>query len=517
MLSSSSLQGSPLIASVASDRSMRVWDLSPRGGTATIASYTGRDELFACAWDPAGTRIAFGGRDGLVNIVAAQSSSLLRSYTGHAKPVCALAWSPDGSRIASGGRDNTVQVWDPETGTLLFTYQGHHNLVTSLSFSPDGKRLASGSWDGMVHVWNSTDGTLISIPQSEQKNQVFAVAWSPDGTALATASTDARVYRWDSGVERKALVLQYDEHQGVVYGLAWSPDGKRIASSSFDHMVHVWSADRGIRICAHEHEQWVRAVSWSPDGAYIASGGRDMQVHVWRSDSGGMEASYREHRGVVYAVVWTKTSPVAQLTSVSVALAPSSDVSESVETQPTVLPYVPPKYISPSQVLSQPFVPIQPAGQGPSEETEASPVKTPTPPLNRPITPTGGSSVSPVQPSVLGPRPLPNDRSGGSISSQAGVPPSSYPQGQILLPPNTSPSVQWPPYPPQGSPPGASGIPPLQVPSSWPHSYPLAPRPRFPGVALMVIVLLISSPVVLIIFSYFLIFIGILLRVLFHL
>jgi hypothetical protein len=33
----------------------------------------------------------------------------------------------------------------------------------------------------------------------------------------------------------------------------------------------------------------------------------------------------------------------------------------------------------------------------------------------------------------------------------------------------------------------------------------------------MVIVLLISSPVVLIIFSYFLIFIGILLRVLFHL
>src|SRR5579884_2214992 len=183
---SSLQQGPPLIASVASDRSVRIWDVSPRGGTSTITSYKGRDELFACAWDPLGTRIAIGGRDGVVDIIAIQpSSSLLRSYTGHAKPVCAVVWSPDGSRVASAGRDNTVQIWDPETGTLLVTYHGHHDLVTTLAFSPDGKRLASGSWDGTVQVWSPVDGTHIATPQSERKNQVFAVAWSTDGAVLA--------------------------------------------------------------------------------------------------------------------------------------------------------------------------------------------------------------------------------------------------------------------------------------------------------------------------------------------
>jgi len=264
-----------------------------------------------------------------------------------------------------------------------------------------------------------------------------------------------------------------------------------------------------------------------------------MQVHVWRPDSGQVVALYREHRGVVYAVVWTKARLVARSPSVSVALAPSSvvtapplrstpkmpvsasGVSGSVGTQPTALPYAPPKYVPPSLVTSQHLLPVPPAGPRPSEKIEASPMKPPTKervwplPKHQSSTPMKVPSVSSGQPSVPWQRPLSNNRPRGLTSSQAGIPSSPSPQNQILLPPSISTSP--PVHPPRVLPPGARGVPPMPFPSQWTHSYPLAPRPRFPGIAIAVILLLVSSPFILIVFSYLLIFVGVLLRVLFHL
>ncbi len=78
----------PLLASVASDRSMHIWEVSPRGGISTISTLRAGDELFACDWNPSGTCLALAGREGTVEIIDAETATSQCSYTGHTRPIC---------------------------------------------------------------------------------------------------------------------------------------------------------------------------------------------------------------------------------------------------------------------------------------------------------------------------------------------------------------------------------------------------------------------------------------------
>ena len=69
--------------------------------------------------------------------------------------VLAVAFSPDGTRIASGGRDGILRLWDAGTGDLLLKLEGHSDYIKSLAFSPDGRQIATGSGDHTVRIWDA--------------------------------------------------------------------------------------------------------------------------------------------------------------------------------------------------------------------------------------------------------------------------------------------------------------------------------------------------------------------------
>ena len=382
MTASHLLKRFPLLASVTSDHTLCIWNLSSHEGTSTLTTFKAHDELFACHWNPSGTCLALAGREGTVEIIDAQTAISQRCYTDHSGPICALVWSPDGTRIASGGRDQTVHVWDPTTGAPLYTYRGHTNLVTTLAFSPDSRYLASGSWDGTAQVWSATDGKHLTTLHAQPKDQIFSVAWSPNGNTLAVAGTDVRLYHWDCATDETHLTCRYDEHSGVVYAVVWSPDGHRLASGSFDGTVHIWEADQGKRLKEHQHTGWVRAIAWDPSGQYIASGGRDMQVHIWHADSGRLYSTYCEHQGVVYGISWT-LSPLASSTSriQQFPFQPSpphklvahsqthGSNGQSPVLQTSSPQYLPPRYVPPPFVLP----PNKPVSPPPTQSLPPSP------------------------------------------------------------------------------------------------------------------------------------------------
>ena len=64
--------------------------------------------------------------------------------------IYAVAWSPDGTRIAYGGSNALVYVWNRMTHTLNLTLQGHRGEIWNIAWSPDSKRLATASWDHTV-------------------------------------------------------------------------------------------------------------------------------------------------------------------------------------------------------------------------------------------------------------------------------------------------------------------------------------------------------------------------------
>lgn len=502
MTRTQTLKRFPLLASVASDRSMRIWDVSPRGGTSTITTFRGRDELFACDWNPSGTCLALAGREGTVEIIDAETATSQRSYTGHTRPICTLAWSADGTRVASGGRDNTVHIWDPMTGALLCTYLGHSHLVTTLAFSPDGRYLASGSWDGTAQIWSTTDGKHLTTPHAQPKDQVFAVVWSPTGSTLAVAGTDVRLYHWDGATAYSHLTCQYDEHGGVVYGVAWSPDGYRLASGSFDGTVHVWETQQGKRLTEYQHTGWVRAITWDPSGQYIASGGRDMQVHIWHAESGHLFSTYCEHRGVVYSVSWT-LSPLASSPgrTQQFPFQPSPQrkpISHSqVPRYPPAPPAnppssIPPRYVSPPALVSPASRPVCPPT---TQSLPITPTRQAQPPGKTPVKRghCPPASKRPVQPRPLSTRSPRLYRSKPPIAPSPPCSPTSPTSGLLVpLPPPLPSSYALPPS------------------SSKPF--------RFPWSILLFLVLpLFLSPVILIVLAYILAFLGLFVRVVFHL
>tara|TARA_B110000858_G_scaffold77533_2_gene89892 strand:- start:163 stop:894 length:732 start_codon:yes stop_codon:yes gene_type:complete len=110
--------------------------------------------VHSVSFSPDGSRIVSGSVDKTVRVWDSNTGALIRTLTGHTRPVMSVSFSPDGSRIVSGSSDDTVRVWDSNTGALIRTLTGHTSSVMSVSFSPDGTKIVSGSQDKTVRVWD---------------------------------------------------------------------------------------------------------------------------------------------------------------------------------------------------------------------------------------------------------------------------------------------------------------------------------------------------------------------------
>ena len=97
----------------------------------------------------------------LIMVVKSQSTSLIRTFTGHTDDVLSVAFSPDGSKVLTGSDDNTAKLWDVSTGTVIRTFTGHTDYVISVAFSPDGSKVLTGSSDDTAKLWDVSTGTEI--------------------------------------------------------------------------------------------------------------------------------------------------------------------------------------------------------------------------------------------------------------------------------------------------------------------------------------------------------------------
>jgi WD40 repeat protein len=119
------------------------------------------NQVYALAWSPNGTKLATGGKNGVIQVWNTTIHTLLATAETHAGEMYALAWSPDGKYLATGSWDGTVQVWEALTGKLLRTYHGHTAEVWNVSWSPKGKLIASVGEGGVVQIWNAITGTPV--------------------------------------------------------------------------------------------------------------------------------------------------------------------------------------------------------------------------------------------------------------------------------------------------------------------------------------------------------------------
>ncbi|PTB71314.1 WD40 repeat-like protein [Trichoderma longibrachiatum ATCC 18648] len=254
---------SKVIASVSSDKTIKIWDTVSGICTSTLQ-----------------------GPDAAVSVVA---------------------FSHD-SKILASTSEREIRLWDVITGTRLSTLKGHGHYITSIAFSHDTRILASASQDCVIKLWDATSGVCTSTLDGHSKF-VTSIAFSQDSTTLLSASADSCIKTWDttSGDCKSTIVVDKD----AVHSSAFSHDAKVLASvsDSDDNCIRLWDTANGQCIDTLKgHTQMVSTVSFSRDSKMLASASGENDVRLWDIATRTIIATFKGHAAVVDDIAFSHDS-----------------------------------------------------------------------------------------------------------------------------------------------------------------------------------------------------------------
>ncbi|MFD3455215.1 helix-turn-helix domain-containing protein [Streptomyces sp. NPDC058691] len=266
-----------LLASAGSDRTVRLWDVASRSGSAVLTGHRG--PVRSVVFSPDGRLLASGSTDGTVRLWSVRDGRAVAVLTPHQGAVRAVAFAPDGRTLASAGGDGTVWLWDVVTRRRTAVLTGHTDEVLALAFHPRGQLLASAGADRTVRLWDTRTGRRVAVVRGH-RGDVLALAFSPDGRALASGGADRTVQIRDVATLRRTATLT--GHDDDVNGLAFGPGGHTVVSAGGDGTVIRWDVRTHLPVgTLAGHTDYVLAVAVAARGDLVASAGFDRTVVLW--------------------------------------------------------------------------------------------------------------------------------------------------------------------------------------------------------------------------------------------
>ena len=282
-----------LLASGASDSTVKLWDVETQTNVATLEGHTA--PVTSVAFSPNDMLLASGAPDGTVKLWNVETHTNAATLEWHAKQVTSVAFSPDGRTLAVGASDGTIRLWDVETHQNTATFGGYdaatvavivdienqRNWVTPVSFLSN-TTLAAGSGD-RIKLWDiATQENIATFEVPE--DLVWSMSCSPDGTTLAAGTYNALIKLWDVATRTNTTTFPSAAARSAWFVpppvIAFSPDGTQLAFTSTG--VALWNIETGTQ--THRligHTGVIRSVSFSPDGSTLASGAQDGTVRLW--------------------------------------------------------------------------------------------------------------------------------------------------------------------------------------------------------------------------------------------
>ena len=229
---------------------IQVWDVATTNQTKSFRLTT--DSLFGVSWSPDGTRLAFGGADKSVRIIAVADGKELVKFDNHSDWVFRTAWLGDGRRILSGSRDKAMKLIDATSGQFIDDINKLLEPVVNMARHPKEDWAAYGGAEGGLRIYKMKENQERTAGNNDvnlvrdferQPGAVHALAFSPDGSLLAAGGPgeEVRVYKTADGTRAATC----GGHEGAVFALAFSPDGKRLFTAGFEGVVRTFEPATG--------------------------------------------------------------------------------------------------------------------------------------------------------------------------------------------------------------------------------------------------------------------------------
>jgi cell division cycle protein 20 (cofactor of APC complex) len=216
----------------------QIYDVQKQRQVRSMDGHTAR--VSSLAWNQ--HILSSGSRDKLiVNHDVRIREHKISTLAGHDQEVCGLKWNEAGTQLASGGNDNILNVWDAGSELPKFRLSQHNAAVKALAWCPwQTNLLASGGGtaDRKLCFWNTSTGALLN--SIDTKSQVCAIQWSKHDRELVSSHGFSQnqlcVWKYPSLVK----IAELTGHESRVLHLASSPDGSTVVSGAGDETLRFW-------------------------------------------------------------------------------------------------------------------------------------------------------------------------------------------------------------------------------------------------------------------------------------
>ncbi|AVG46646.1 BTB POZ domain-containing [Acanthamoeba polyphaga mimivirus] len=178
---------------------------------------------------------------GHINIINAESGSLIKSHKLGNKSIECMTYCPITNRVAYVNKNSHhIKILNIETGVIelsLNTLQYEHlgnkihsykYCINCLDFSPDGEDIITGNSDGSISIWNIKDQNVSKIMSG---TNITDVIYSHDGCQIASINTSQNLQIWNT--KKNNLIKQfYIGSYGKPHCLSFSIDDNKLAYCS---------------------------------------------------------------------------------------------------------------------------------------------------------------------------------------------------------------------------------------------------------------------------------------------
>ncbi|KAI3794110.1 hypothetical protein L1987_36737 [Smallanthus sonchifolius] len=296
-----------LLASGSGDSTARIWSIADRTNSSSVInrlanvcvlkhskgkSNEKRKDITTLDWNPDGTLLATGSRDGLARIWNTEGE-LMSILSKHKEPLYSVKWNKKGDYLLTGSFDGSTIAWDVNANEWRQQFEFHSGPTLDVDWRTN-RTFASGSSDTMIYVCKIGENQPVKI-FSGHKDEVNCVKWDPSGLLLASCSDDMTAKVWS--MKQDIPIHDFKGHAKVL---------TNNDHASLDSTVKLWDVETGrLFHSLNGHRDAVFSLSFSPKGEYLASGSMDKLMNIWSVKDGKILKTYFGN-GSISQVSWNK-------------------------------------------------------------------------------------------------------------------------------------------------------------------------------------------------------------------
>ncbi|MEM6468726.1 MAG: serine/threonine-protein kinase [Planctomycetota bacterium] len=161
-----------------------------------LVSITQPGAIFGVDWSADGKMIASVGSDKLVRIWDAETLEPRQTMEGHQGPVYNVRFAPTGNRIATVGWGKEIIVWNTNTGLDEMQVESESGDNWSVEFCSDGRHAVVAGQDGVCRIWDLDSQELVASLVGHE-SAVHNVSLDPKHFRIATSGRDGTIRVWD--------------------------------------------------------------------------------------------------------------------------------------------------------------------------------------------------------------------------------------------------------------------------------------------------------------------------------